>query len=233
MGRPPKEEEGKARQALIDAFWELLAEDDYTQLSIRSLSNRAHVNHNTFYRYFENIDDLARKAFEEVVPKHAPDFLRKAAAAEDINPFAFFNYAMFRDYSHFARLFIMSDSLYLNQVMQDTIKWIWLDYLNVQEEELNEEERIAVSFVLGGLISAMRECRVDPHFARGEVIQPLFSAVVNTMLAIGKRHHAERRQTTRSYDTFLAERRTRPRNQYGTGSSIDDDHGAMSLDHRK
>lgn len=26
MGRPPKEEEGKARQALIDAFWELLAE---------------------------------------------------------------------------------------------------------------------------------------------------------------------------------------------------------------
>lgn len=192
MGRPPKEEEGKARQALIDAFWELLAEDDYTQLSIRSLSTRAHVNHNTFYRYFENIDDLARKAFEEVVPKHAPDFLRKAAAAEDINPFAFFNYAMFRDYSHFARLFIMSDSLYLNQVMQDTIKRIWLDYLNVQEEELNEEERIAVFFVLGGLISAMRECRVDPHFARGEVIQPLFSAVVNTMLAIGKRHHAER-----------------------------------------
>lgn len=99
---------------------------------------------------------------------------------------------MFRDYSHFARLFIMSDSLYLNQVMQDTIKRIWLDYLNVQEEELNEEERIAVSFVLGGLISGMRECRVDPHFARGEVIQPLFSAVVNTMLAIGKRHHAER-----------------------------------------
>ena len=30
MGRPPKEEEGKARQALIDAFWELLAEDDYS-----------------------------------------------------------------------------------------------------------------------------------------------------------------------------------------------------------
>ena len=233
MGRPPKEEEGKARQALIDAFWELLAEDDYTQLSIRSLSNRAHVNHNTFYRYFENIDDLARKAFEEVVPKHAPDFLRKAAAAEDINPFAFFNYAMFRDYSHFARLFIMSDSLYLNQVMQDTIKWIWLDYLNVQEEELNEEERIAVSFVLGGLISAMRECRVDPHFARGEVIRPLFSAVVNTMLAIGKRHHAERRQTTRSFDTFLAERRTRPRNQYGAGSSITEDRRALSLDHRE
>lgn len=98
---------------------------------------------------------------------------------------------MFRDYSHFARLFIMSDSLYLNQVMQDTIKRIWLDYLNVQERDLAEEERIAVSFVLGGLISAMRECEVDPHFARSEVLQPLFSAVVNTMLAIGKNHHAE------------------------------------------
>lgn len=191
MGRPRKEEEGKARQALMDAFWELLAEDDYTQLSIRALSNHAHVNHNTFYRYFESIDDLAKKAFEEVVPKHAPEILRKAVALEGINPFVFFNYAMFRDYSHFARLFIMSDSLYLNQVMQDTIKRIWLDYLDVQEEDLTEEERIAVSFVLGGLISAMRECEVDPHFARSEVLQPLFSAVVNTMLTIGKNHHAE------------------------------------------
>lgn len=191
MGRPRKEEEGKARQALMDAFWELLAEDDYTQLSIRALSNHAHVNHNTFYRYFESIDDLAKKAFEEVVPKHAPEILRKAVALEDINPFVFFNYAMFRDYSRFARLFVMSDSLYLNQVMQDTIKRIWLDYLNVQEKDLAEEERIAVSFVLGGLISAMRECEVDPHFARSEVLQPLFSAVVNTMLAIGKNHHAE------------------------------------------
>lgn len=189
MGRPPKEEEGKARQALIDAFWELLAEDDYTQLSIRALSSRAHVNHNTFYRYFENIDDLAKKAFEEVVPKHAPNFLRKAAAIEDINLFAFFNYPTFRDYSHYARLFIMSDSLYLNQVMQDTIKRIWLDYLNVREEELAEEERIVIAFVFGGLIAAMRECEVDPHFTRGEVVQPLFSAVVNTMLAIGEKHH--------------------------------------------
>lgn len=190
MGRPPKEEEGKARQALIDAFWELLTEDDYTQLSIRSLSNRAHVNHNTFYRYFENIDDLAKKAFEEVAPKHAPDFLREAVAVEDIDPFTFLNYPTFRDYSHYARLFIMSDSLYLNQVMQDTIKQIWLDYLNVHEEDLTEEERIAITFVFGGLIAAMRECEVDPHFTRGEVVHPLFSAVVNTMLAIGEKHHA-------------------------------------------
>lgn len=192
MGRPPKEEKGKARQALMDAFWELLAESDYVQLSIRALSNRAHVNHNTFYRYFESIDDLAKKAFEEVAPKYAPDFLRKAVVAEDINPFAFFNHPVFRDYSHYARLFIMSGSLYLNQVMQDTIKRIWLDYLDVHEENLSEEERIAVSFVLGGLFSAMRECEVDPRFAKGEVIQPLLSAVVNTMLSIGKRHHAVR-----------------------------------------
>lgn len=191
MGRPRKDEEGKARQALIDAFWELLAESNYTQLSIRALSNRAHVNHNTFYRYFENIDDLAKKAFEEVVPKHTPDLLRKAVVVEGINPFSFFNYPMFRDYAHYARLFIMSDSLYLNQVMQDTIKRVWLDYLNVREEDLAEEERIAIAFVFGGLISAMRECEVDPHFAKGEVVQPLFSAVVNALLVIGKRHHAE------------------------------------------
>lgn len=90
MGRPPKEEEGKARQALIDAFWELLAEDDYTQLSICALSSHAQVNHNTFYRYFESIDDLAKKAFDKIIPEHAPDFVRKVALAEDFTPVVFF-----------------------------------------------------------------------------------------------------------------------------------------------
>lgn len=192
MGRPPKEEEGKARQALIDAFWELLAEDDYTQLSIRALSSHAQVNHNTFYRYFESIDDLAKKAFDKIIPEHAPDFVRKVALAEDFTPVVFFNHPLFRDYFRYARLFIMSSSPYLNQVMQDAIKQMWLDYLSVQEEELTEEERITIAFILGGVISAMRECKVDPRFARGEVIQPLFSAAVNAMLTIGKRHHAER-----------------------------------------
>ena len=86
----------------------------------------------------------------------------------------------------------MSSSPYLNQVMQDAIKQMWLDYLSVQDEELTEEERITIAFILGGVISAMRECKVDPRVARGEVIQPLFSAAVNAMLTIGKRHHAER-----------------------------------------
>lgn len=191
MGRPPKEEEGKARQALIDAFWELLAEGDYAQLSIRALSNHACVNHNTFYRYFENIDDLAKKAFDDIIPQHAPELIKKAALIEDFNPVVFFDHPLFRDYSHYARLFVMSNSPYLNQVMQNAIKRMWLNYLNVQEEDLTEEERTAIAFVLGGVISAMRECEVDPRFTKGEVIQPLFSTMVNTILAIGKRHHAE------------------------------------------
>ena len=191
MGRPPKEEEGKARQALIDAFWELLAEGDYAQLSIRALSSHAHVNHNTFYRYFENIDDLAKKAFEDIIPQHAPELIKKAALIEDFNPVVFFGHPLFRDYSHYARLFVMSNSPYLNQVMQNAIKRMWLNYLNVQEEDLTEEERTAIAFVLGGVISAMRECEVNPRFTKGEVIQPLFSTVVSTVLTIGKRHHAE------------------------------------------
>lgn len=191
MGRPRKEEEGKARQALIDAFWELLAEDDYAQLSIRALSHRAHVNHNTFYRYFESIDDLAKKAFEDIIPQHAPEFIKKAALVEDFSPPTFFNHPLFRDYSHYARLFVMSNSPYLNQVMQNAIKRMWLNYLDVKEEDLAEEERIAIAFVLGGVISAMRECKVNPRFAKGEVIQTLFSAMVNTILAIGEKHHAD------------------------------------------
>ncbi len=53
----------KLRQALIS----LLMEKDYEAISIRDITQRAHVGYATFFRHYASKDDLLADAFEESV----------------------------------------------------------------------------------------------------------------------------------------------------------------------
>lgn len=60
MGRPRADAPGpKAQERIVDAFWTLLSEADYSSMSMAGLVKRADVNHNTFYRYHKSLDSLA------------------------------------------------------------------------------------------------------------------------------------------------------------------------------
>lgn len=189
MARPRKEDAGKARQALIDAFWELLAEIPYSDLSIRVLSGRAGVNHNTFYRHFENIDDLAKKAFEAIIPESIPGLIHMFLREGQTESFAYFDQASFQQYIQRARLFVHSDSLYLTKIIQDSLKDIWMSYLHVDESALTESETLELNFLLGGFISAMRvnTSAIDAHFIENLLSLPLYRAAITAMLQIGAR----------------------------------------------
>ena len=66
MARPKKDAEGlAARERIVEAFWRLIEQKPYSDITIRGLCAAAQVNPNTFYRYFACMDDLAKRAFEE------------------------------------------------------------------------------------------------------------------------------------------------------------------------
>lgn len=66
MARPKKDAEGlAARERIVEAFWRLIEQKPYSDITIRGLCAMAQVNPNTFYRYFACMDDLAKRAFEE------------------------------------------------------------------------------------------------------------------------------------------------------------------------
>lgn len=57
MARPRSNENmPTAPQRLASAFWEMLVEMPFSQITVSSLSARAHVNHNTFYYYFDSME---------------------------------------------------------------------------------------------------------------------------------------------------------------------------------
>lgn len=189
MARPRKEDAGKARQSIVDAFWELLGEMPYSDLSIRVISGRASVNHNTFYRHFDNIDDLAKKAFEEILPQSIPALIRIFLREGQADSFVYFDQPSFQEYIQRARLFVHSGSLYLEKIIQDSLKSVWLNYLSVEEGDLTDEEVLELNFLLGGFVAAMRANTnmIDARFIQSLLSLPLYRAAITAILQIGER----------------------------------------------
>lgn len=60
-----------APERLRAAFWRLLEKRPLASITVRDLVREAGVNKNAFYYHYANLDDLARDAVEESLPREA------------------------------------------------------------------------------------------------------------------------------------------------------------------
>ena len=61
MPRPRKDDPQSAATARIEAaFWRLLEEVGYPEITVRRVSQAAGANRNSFYYHYECLEDLAR-----------------------------------------------------------------------------------------------------------------------------------------------------------------------------
>ena len=69
MARPRKDQEGPtAVERMEEAFWEILAEKPYAQITVGEIAKRAQVNKNAFYYHFDGLGALAAQG----AGQHAP-----------------------------------------------------------------------------------------------------------------------------------------------------------------
>jgi len=59
-------EQSSAKERILKAFFELLREKPYNKITVSAIISTAHVNRSTFYRYYENVEDLMECATEEL-----------------------------------------------------------------------------------------------------------------------------------------------------------------------
>ena len=71
MARPRKDQEGPtAVERMEEAFWEILAEKPYAQITVSEIAKRAQVNKNAFYYHFDGLG-RARRAKRWTTCSHA------------------------------------------------------------------------------------------------------------------------------------------------------------------
>lgn len=155
MSRPKSNKPGLSAKARIEeAFWQLLEEMPYSEISIKGLAARASVNHKTIYYYYENIDALAKHLFEENISMHFHE-MNPLLAVLNGQPETYLRDNFETVNSKRIMLYSRSDSLFLNSLFKQYILKNWIMSIGIKEEELSEDEKLDLEFILSGMISLL------------------------------------------------------------------------------
>jgi len=189
MGRPRKENPQELAPAKIEeAFFHLLEEEGYTNITVTRLSQEAGTNRNSFYYHYQDIEDLARRAF-----------LHNAEAADTgtfLTTLLSFRNAG-RDIAGTASphvverakrimLYAGSDSAFLTRMVYDLLKKIWLSELSIREERLSPAEKLQIHFIFSGLVAALgsKEVRESPRLMASLAGTDLGAAAIAALKSI-------------------------------------------------
>ena len=144
-----------ARQRIIDAFFALLSEGGYSDVTARTLASRAHVSPNTIYYHFDCIFDVARCAVEDELSSELALFLI-SPKGKDSGSLAFLvqDPANIRRFERI-RLVAASENAQLTTLLTEAVKGKWLDAVGVDEESLSAEQSQDLRFIFKGAIDLL------------------------------------------------------------------------------
>lgn len=164
MARPRKDEaRPSARDRLEDAFWQLLEEGPYKDITVRALTQRAQVNHNTFYYHFEKIDEMALSLTSKNVPHELIETVSALIEGREITQ-------RLGDFAHDAnlekrfkrlQLLLRHGDAQLIELGKRRIVSQYLSILGVDAENLSADDRARMSFVMGGIIALITNEEID------------------------------------------------------------------------
>ncbi|MGI6590027.1 MAG: TetR/AcrR family transcriptional regulator [Eggerthellaceae bacterium] len=197
MARPRKDQDGvPARERLEEAFWEMLTEMPYSQITIKGLSARAQINHNTFYYYYDNLDDLADKLFDKNMLHEFCKKLTIAFQSPEPDPEVLKLDDVQVDRMNKTRLLARSQSPTLIGLLVSAIKDTWYQETQLDEDRLTDEELFDIEFFIGGELALLRQDRIE---LTGESLillaeRPLGKAIYKTLSELFKKYGITRQQ---------------------------------------
>lgn len=190
MSRPKSNSsELSAKMRIEEAFWKLLEEMPYDDISIKRLSSQANVNHKMIYYYYNNIDDMAQHLFEENIriyfSKSNPLLAVLSGQQED-----FLNSQFSEVGAKRALLYATSDSAFLNAIFKQYIQKNWLLSLNITEDDLSENEKVDLEFIISGMISLLGKDFSQNNILRvlGIFDRDLGKAIHSTLMNLKERN---------------------------------------------
>ncbi len=184
MARPKKEPGTlSAKERIEEAFWELLVEMPYDQITIGALSRRASINHNTFYYYFKSMDAMAADIVERTVFPEVPSLVMTGLASGTLDTDALLEHEEYRRY--FQRICLLAGAHSTPRIvdrLKEAALSVWMSSLNVRLDDLGKQQRFLVAFLVGGILAVLGEC--DPE---GDLSD--FRAIIDNNLALGIPDH--------------------------------------------
>lgn len=155
MARPRKTDGSvSAKELLVAAFLQMLEQMPYRKITVKALSARAGLNHNSFYYHFGNMEQLAQYALEVTIPKEIPSQVVPRFLSEGVVQLPFAPEEMEPLFQR-VKLFAKKDSPELNPIIRAKIESMWLQAAGIPPDSLSAKDRTVVSFLSAGGVATM------------------------------------------------------------------------------
>ena len=184
MARPKRDTETPdAKARLEDAFWELMEDPGYNEMSIAMLAKRAGINHNTiYYHYPGGIEELALHLLEQNIPPELPGFMMHGGSDapeslyESITPDDMLRWKRFY-------LFLMTHSDPLSYRARDMMFDSLCQYHNLDRDRITPQQILSLRFIFRGYAVLLQSIvdRNDPAVITEFTRSPLGKAVRQTI----------------------------------------------------
>jgi AcrR family transcriptional regulator len=124
-------------------------------MTMGALARRAGVNHNTFYYYFDNLDDMAARLVDDnLVPELPARLLTQFPAGVDIGAITADADLMV----HFRRLCLVvgpHGAAWMADRVKQAVMAIWLATLGLDPADLDPADAMTLTWIIGGLITVL------------------------------------------------------------------------------
>lgn len=181
-----------ARERMREGFWDLLACEGYSHISVKAVSHAASVNPNTFYYHYASMEDLARDALDAEKLHEIPEAIRDSARPNGISLESALSLVAVGSRWNRIRLFVASDSPVLRRLFYEAFEGFWLTLLDVEKDNLAEEDALDLAFMLNGAIGviALQGNDYDMSYVRSMPERPLGRGLIETVERLVKKYRA-------------------------------------------
>ncbi len=157
MARPKYTENSiTAKERIENAFWTLLADNDYEKISIKMLVAEADVNHNSLYYYYDNINAIAKSAFDNTVIKQL-GMITQSASIMNIDQLKIFIQSQPKIATRYQRikLFASANSIYLQQLLKEGLLDTWLTQNGKSKDDLSSLDLLELDFIFSAIVALL------------------------------------------------------------------------------
>ncbi len=153
----PKQNTGEktAMERMEEAFWNMLEEMPYTEMTCKELYGRAGVSHNTFYYYFHNIEDVAECMLDRAMIKEMPAILLSTIGTGQNLDETIRSVPNFDDRFRKVHFIAKNGGPLLKQCFPEALAKFWFPALGIDEADLTPEDYVDFTFILNGAVAIL------------------------------------------------------------------------------
>ncbi len=156
MGRPRKDSETlDAKERIYQAFWELLEDYNFHEITVGMIAAKAQCNRGTFYYHFDDINDLAEKAINR-------EFFTNGLVSRGVIRIICGDISMPRELNsilpNLSRIQTLAErgggSLIMDKIKMTVLR-IWEIVLGVEEKDFEPTTRLIIEYAISGIVGVL------------------------------------------------------------------------------